>query len=201
MNNNISIVFEKYVKNLKLSVNEDYIYVVKDDYFGDIVFSPNSTSLNIINCSDISSKYFNKMISVDVVKGKTIGYEYDIGILNGNDYIYKYNCIEKFRKSMNILNSFKNDIVNCDSVDHAYNLQQNDSFFNNILTRKADDGAGKYIYNKNIMYVAPCMFPGSKSTDIDATIYCTNGNDYYTVLFTTHKKEFDIITLMKFLYL
>ena len=90
----INIIFEKYVKGLKLSVAEDYIYVVRDDYFGDIVFSTNTTSLGIIRCmDDISDKYFNKMISVDVIKGKSNGYEYDIGILGINDYIHHYNCI------------------------------------------------------------------------------------------------------------
>ncbi len=198
----INIIFEKYVKGLKLSVAEDYIYVVRDDYFGDIVFSTNTTSLGIIRCmDDISDKYFNKMISVDVIKGKSNGYEYDIGILGINDYIHHYNCVDKFRKSMRILNSFKKDLIYYDSINTIYNLQKEEFFSNNILKRKADDGAGKYIYDKKIMYVAPCMLPGSKSTAIDATIYYTNGNDYYTTLFNTHKKEFDVMTLMKFICL
>lgn len=198
--NNISIIFEGYVKDLKLSASEDYIYIVNDDYFGDIVFSISQTCLSMIKC-DLSTKYFNKMISVNAIKGKTIGYEYSIGILEGNDFITEYNCHEKFRRAMRILNQFKIDLQNADVVKPEYSAQTNESFYNNILLRKADDGAGKFICSDNIMYLAPCMLPGSKSTEVDIINYYKTGNDYYTTKFITHKKTSDVITLMKFICL
>lgn len=199
--NNISIIFEDYVKDLKLSVAEDYIYVVRDDYFGDIVFSVSQTYLRMIKC-DLSSKYFNKMISVNVVKGKTIGYEYDIGVLEGNDFINHYNCTEKFRRAMRILNQFKHDLQCSDIVKSEYNVvTSNESFYNDILLKKADDGAGRFICGENIMYLAPCMLPGSKSTEVDIINYYKTGNDYYTTQFITHKKTSDILTFMKFICL
>lgn len=200
--NNVSIIFEDYVKDLKLSVAEDYIYVIRDDYFGDIVFSVSQTYLRMIQCENLSSKYFNKMISVNVIKGKTIGYEYDIGILEGNDFINHYNCTEKFRRALQILTQFKYELHDSDVVKSEYNVTtSNKSFYNDILLKKADDGAGRFISGENIMYLAPCMLPGSKSTEVDIINYYKTGNDYYTTKFVTHKKTNDILTFMKFIRL
>lgn len=198
--NNLSVVFDQYVKDLKLSASEDYIYVVDHGYVGPIVFSINSNSLNMIKINTpISDKYINKMISVDVIKGKTIGYEFDIGILSDQDYIHQYNCHEKRKRAMNVLYGFTCDIMNATSITKRNQINTDEKFYNDILSRKADMGAGRYVMDNRVMYLAPCMFPGSKSTDIDVVSYYTQGNDYFVASFTTHKKTNDIITLMRFI--
>jgi hypothetical protein len=201
MDNKVAMIFEQYVKDLKMSATEQYVYVVRDDFFGDIVFTVNSTSLSMMKCPELSDKYFGKMIYADFIRQKTIGFETEIGILDNNDFITLYNCRERFNKSIKILNQFKFDIQSADKINQKYALNEEEDFFNNVLTRKADEGAGRYIFNDNIMYTAPCMFPGSKTTGIDVTSYYKTGNDYYISLFNTHKKTGDVVTLMRFLCL
>lgn len=200
---NIAMIFQQYVKNLKMTANEQYIYIVRDDFFGDIVFTVNSTSLSFVRCPELSDKYFGKMIDIDCIKKKIVGVETEIGVLSDASFITQYNCREKLIKNMKIFNQFKLDIQTCDRVRQRCSIQTSDEdFFNNILTRKSDEGAGRYIFeNDNIMYVAPCMFPGSKTTSIDATSYYKTGNDYYVMMFITHKKTGDVATLMRFLCL
>ena len=57
------------------------------------------------------------------------------------------------------------------------------------------------IFGDKMMYIAPCMLPGSKSTPLDAIGYYRTGNDYYVASFTTHKPTNDVITLIKFICL
>lgn len=196
---NIGLIFGDYVKELKLTASDSYIYVIRDNVFGDIIFSTNSSGINMINCRDIHDKYFGKMYSVNVIKEKTIGYESDIGVLEGFDNIARYNAMQIFEKAMFILRSISNDILTADNVQYTNSLNANENFYNDILIKKSADGAGKFILNDRAMYLAQTMLPGSKSTDLDAEMYYKTGNDYYTMKFISHKKQYDVYTFMRFL--
>ena len=196
---NACTIFEKYIKELKLSTLNEYVYIIRDNIFGDVMFSPSSNGISMISCNDIHDKYFNKMYSVNVFKGKTIGYETDIGVIEGFDNIAYFNAVQKFDKDMKIYNCVRNDISTATNVSYINNLNTDENFYNNILIKKSADGAGKFILDNRVIYVAQTMLPGTKSTPIDAEVYYTNGNDYFTVKFITHKKQNDIYTFMRFL--
>ena len=196
---NACTIFEKYIKELKLSTLNEYVYIIRDNIFGDVMFSPSSNGISMISCNDIHDKYFNKMYSVNVFKGKTIGYETDIGVIEGFDNIAYFNAVQKFDKDMRIYNCVRNDISIATNVSYINNLNTDEKFYNNILIKKSADGAGKFILDNRVIYVAQTMLPGTKSTPIDAEVYYTNGNDYFTVKFITHKKQNDIYTFMRFL--
>ena len=196
---NACTIFEKYIKELKLSTLNEYVYIIRDNIFGDVMFSPSSNGISMISCNDIHDKYFNKMYSVNVFKGKTIGYETDIGVIEGFDNIAYFNAVQKFDKDMRIYNCVRNDISTATNVSYINNLNTDENFYNNILIKKSADGAGKFILDNRVIYVAQTMLPGTKSTPIDAEVYYTNGNDYFTVKFLTHKKQNDIYTCMRFL--
>ena len=196
---NACTIFEKYIKELKLSTLNEYVYIIRDNIFGDVMFSPSSNGISMISCNDIHDKYFNKMYSVNVFKGKTIGYETDIGVIEGFDNIAYFNAVQKFDKDMRIYNCVRNDISAATNVSYINNLNTDENFYNNILIKKSADGAGKFILDNRVIYVAQTMLPGTKSTPIDAEVYYTNGNDYFTVKFITHKKQNDIYTFMRFL--
>ena len=196
---NACTIFEKYIKELKLSTLNEYVYIIRDNIFGDVMFSPSSNGISMISCNDIHDKYFNKMYSVNVFKGKTIGYETDIGVIEGFDNIAYFNAVQKFDKNMKIYNCVRNDINTATNVSYINNLNTDENFYNNILIKKSADGAGKFILDNRVIYVAQTMLPGTKSTPIDAEVYYTNGNDYFTVKFITHKKQNDIYTFMRFL--
>ena len=196
---NACTIFEKYIKELKLSTLNEYVYIIRDNIFGDVMFSPSSNGISMISCNDIHDKYFNKMYSVNVFKGKTIGYETDIGVIEGFDNIAYFNAVQKFDKDMRVYNCVRNDISTATNVSYINNLNTDENFYNNILIKKSADGAGKFILDNRVIYVAQTMLPGTKSTPIDAEVYYTNGNDYFTVKFITHKKQNDIYTFMRFL--
>lgn len=196
---NACTIFEKYIKELKLSTLNEYVYIIRDNIFGDVMFSPSSNGISMISCNDIHDKYFNKMYSVNVFKGKTIGYETDIGVIEGFDNIAYFNAVQKFDKDMRIYNCVRNDISTATNVSYINNLNTDENFYNNILIKKSADGVGKFILDNRVIYVAQTMLPGTKSTPIDAEVYYTNGNDYFTVKFITHKKQNDIYTFMRFL--
>ena len=196
---NACTIFEKYIKELKLSTLNEYVYIIRDNIFGDVMFSPSSNGISMISCNDIHDKYFNKMYSVNVFKGKTIGYETDIGVIEGFDNIAYFNAVQKFDKDMRIYNCVRNDISTATNVSYINNLNTDENFYNNILIKKSADGAGRFILDNRVIYVAQTMLPGTKSTPIDAEVYYTNGNDYFTVKFITHKKQNDIYTFMRFL--
>lgn len=198
----VMLTFDQYVKDLKITSTGCHIFVFNTDFFGPIIVYPTSSAINMIKITaPISDKYFNKMISVDVIKGKTIGYETDIGILQEQDYISQFNCRVLYNKVFRTLCGFINDISNASVVSRHSQINTDANFYNNVLIRKSDEGAGKYIIDDQVMYVAPCMLPATKSNEIDATGYYINGCDYYVVSFTTHKKTNDVITMMKFLCL
>ena len=196
---NACTIFEKYIKELKLSTLNEYVYIIRDNIFGDVMFSPSSNGISMISCNDIHDKYFNKMYSVNVFRGKTVGYETDIGVIEGFDNIAYFNAVQKFDKDMRIYNCVRNDISTATNVSYINNLNTDENFYNNILIKKSADGAGKFILDNRVIYVAQTMLPGTKSTPIDAEVYYTNGNDYFTVKFITHKKQNDIYTFMRFL--
>ena len=196
---NACTIFEKYIKELKLSTLNEYVYIIRDNIFGDVMFSPSSNGISMISCNDIHDKYFNKMYSVNVFKGKTIGYETDIGVIEGFDNIAYFNAVQKFDKDMRIYNCVRNDISTATNVSYINNLNTDENFYNNILIKKSADGAGKFILDIRVIYVAQTMLPGTKNTPRDAEVYYTNGNDYFTVKFITHKKQNDIYTFMRFL--
>ena len=181
---NIGLIFGDYVKELKLTASNNYIYVVRNNVFGDIIFSTNSSGI---------------MYSVNVIKGKTIGYERNIGVLEGFDDISEYNAVQVFEKAMFILDSISNDILSAEYIQYTNALNSDENFYNNILIKKSADGAGKFILNNRAMYLAQTMLPGSKSTDLDAEMYYKTGNDYYTMKFISHKKQYDVYTFMRFL--
>lgn len=198
---NLNILFSSYIKDLKLSASEEYVYVTRDDFFGDIIFSYNSSCLNMTRCNGISNKYMNKIISVEAIK-TNFYFEYDFGYMFYRDSILAFDCRRKLSKAMEVLNGFKNDIRLSDNVQHMYELNDPEQdFYNNILSRKSGDGAGRYIFGDKVIYMAPCMLPGSKSTGLDAIGYQRNGNDYFVIVFNTHKKERDIMTLIRLLSL
>ena len=196
---NACTIFEKYIKELKLSTLNEYVYIIRDNIFGDVMFSPSSNGISMISCNDIHDKYFNKMYSVNVFKGKTIGYETDIGVIEGFDNIAYFNAVQKFDKDMRIYNCVRNDISTATNVSYINNLNTDENFYNNILIKKSADGAGRVILDNRVIYIAQTMLPGTKNTPIDAEVYYTNGNDYFTVKFITHKKQNDIYTFMRFL--
>lgn len=195
----IGPIFEGYVKELKLNATDSFVYVVRDNIFGDIIFSANANGIRMISCGDIHDRYFNKMYSIDVIKHKTVGYESDIGILEGFDDISRYNAIQQFNKAMYTLRCISNDIMIADNINYSNALNTDERFFNDILLRKSADGAGKYVMGDRAMYLAPNMLPGTKSTDLDAEVYYKTGNDYFTVKFISHKKTCDVYTFMRFL--
>lgn len=196
---NACTIFEKYIKELKLSTLNEYVYIIRDNIFGDVMFSPSSNGISMISCNDIHDKYFNKMYSVNVFRGKTVGYETDIGVIEGFDNIAYFNAVQKFDKGMKIYNCIRNDITTATDVSYINNLNADENFYNNILIKKSADGAGKFILDSRAIYIAQTMLPGTKNTPIDAEVYYTNGNDYFTVKFITHKKQNDIYTFMRFL--
>ena len=58
---NACTIFEKYIKELKLSTLNEYVYIIRDNIFGDVMFSPSSNGISMISCNDIHDKYFNKL--------------------------------------------------------------------------------------------------------------------------------------------
>lgn len=197
--NNLDM-FTQYVKDLKTTASEEYVYITRDNFFGDIIFSVNSCAINVINLPVISDKYFNKMYSINSIVKSTPAFETWFGQLNGSSYTYQYYCKQiLLDKSMYQLGTFKDDIVLASNIDKINDINTDEMFYNNILLRKSDEGAGRFVYKDKIIYVAPCMLPGSKSTPIDMSIYERDNCKYFVVVFTTHKKTNDIMTMMRFL--
>lgn len=197
----IALIFDQYIKDLKITSTGAYIFVFNDMFFGPIIVYPTSSAINMIKAQTLPDKYMNKMISVDVIKGKTIGYETDIGVLHSQDYITQFNCRAMYDKVWKILYSFVTDINRASTISRHSQVNTDMSFYNNIMIRKSDEGAGKFIMDDQIMYIAPCMLPATKSNEIDVTGYYIDNCDYYVASFTTHKKTNDVITMMKFLRL
>lgn len=199
---NIETIFYNYVKDLKPSPLDEYIYVVKNAIFGNIVFIANPTGINMIPCGDkLHDKYYDKMYSINVIKGKTIGYETDIGVLDNFSDIAIYNALQQFRKAMNSLDIVINDIMLADETSYMNSINKDDCFYNNILSKCASDGADKFIINGRPIYISANMLPCSKSTMIDTISYYKTGNDYFTVKFICNKKQNVVYTFMRFLCL
>lgn len=199
--NNIGVIFCDYVKDLKPSSLDEYIYVVNNTIFGNIIFISNPTSINMIPCGDLHDKYYNKMYSINAIKGKTIGYETDIGILDNFDDITRFNALQQFQKAMCSLNNIINEVMLANEVSHINNINEDECFYNNILSKRASDGAGKFIINGRPIYISSNMLPCSKSTVIDTIVYYKKGNDYFTIKFVCNKKQNVVYTFMKFLCL
>lgn len=199
---NSGIIFNQYMKDLKLTSLDQYIYTLNNhSVFGNIVFSFNPGRINIIHCNNIHDKYFNKLYSVNSLKEKTNGYETDIGIIENFDSISKFNAIQNFNKIIRIIDSLSNDIINATDIKFIDNLNEDYDFYNNILIRKSAEGVGRCILNNRVIYISPSMLPGSKSTKLDAKMYYTEGKTYFTIEFITHKDTNDISTFMHFLCL
>ena len=201
---NISILLQN-VKDLKTTAMEKYVYTVRDNFFGDILFSINTTYVNFIKLSDVSNDYFDKMISIDCIKQGYPGFEIWFGVLDQAGYTYQYACRQTQLKVYRVLASFKEDMMRATFIHKISNLQEDERFYNDILLRKSDDGAGKFIIsnvvgmNDKVLYIAPCMLPASKTTPLDLVIYDIAGCDYFVAAFISHKKTGDITTLMRFL--
>lgn len=198
---NVSLIFEDYVKELKLGALDKYVYVIRDNVFGDIIFSASSNGIRMISCSNLHDKYFGKMYLIDAIKNKTFGYESPIGVIEGFDSISLFNAQQQFERAMTILRFFSNDVNTSDNIEYINSLNTNDTFYNDILIKKSADGAGKFNIFGKIIYIAPSMLPSTKSTDLDAEGYYKTGNDYFTVKFISHKNKYDVCTFMRFLYL
>lgn len=196
---NIKTILGSYVSNLKLNSLDTYVYLIRDNVFGDIIFSPNTCGMKTISLNDINDKYFGKMYSVNAIKDKTFGYETHIGLLDSFNNIEYYNAVHQYNKAMYIYKSILNDIVYADDISYINALNTDENFYNNILTRKSADGVGKFIIDNRVIYLSPTMLPGTKSNDLDAEIYYNKNNDYFTVKFITHKKQCDVNTFMRFL--
>lgn len=201
---NISVLTQS-VKSLKTTAMEDYVYTLRDDFFGDILFSMNTTYINICRIPNLSDDYYGKMISIDCAVNEMPGFETWFGVLDSAGYTYQYMCRQKQKKVMSVFNNIKRDIQRTTSVYHINNIHEDEAFYNNILCRKASDGAGRYIIKNinwisdKVLYVAPCMLPGSKKTPLDMTIYEIEGSEYFVVSFTTHKPSGDVKTIMRML--
>jgi hypothetical protein len=193
------------LKDLKTTAIEKYVYTTKDKFFGSIIFSINTTYINFINLDYASDEYFNKMISISCIKNGLSGYETNFGVLEQGGYTYQYSCRQTQKKAMEILSSFKEDMSNATFVHKITNLQENERFYNDILLRKSDEGAGKFIISNvtgmsdKVLYIAPCMLPASKTTPLDLVIYDIPGNNYFVVVFISHKNTGDVKTMMRFL--
>lgn len=204
---NISVL-SQYVKDLKTTSLEDYVYTSRDDFFGDVIFSYNSCYLNFMSLGIISDDYLNKMFSIKCVKDETgtmHGYELWFGVLEQPMYTYTYVCRQWHKQAINQLASFKEDMHRATFIHKIANVNENEDFYNNILCRRSDDGAGRFVISNvtgmtdKVLYIAPCMLPGSKSTPLDMVIYDIADNGYFVVAFITHKKTGDVTTLMRFL--
>lgn len=188
-----------YVKDLKPTANENYVYTARDVLFGDVIFSYNSATLNLIKMTDISDDYLNKIFSLNCIKNGVDGFSNWFGVIDSPTYTNQYFSRQIQKKAMQVLGEFRNDIHHSTNIMSKTDLQTDDEFYNNILIRKSDEGAGRYICGDKVMYVAPCMLPGSKSTPIHVTIYDNPEQPYFVAAFFTHKKSNTIMTLMRFL--
>ena len=193
-------IFNQYVKDLKPTASEEYVYITRDNFFGDIIYSVNSSAINFIKIPELADSYFGKMYSIDCITKSTPGFEAWFGVLNDGSYTYQYCCRHMLQKKAEFtLGGFKNDLAGSNNIQIVNNLNEDPMFYNNILLRKSSEGAGRFIYKDKVMYIAPCMLPGSKSTPIDMTIYDRAQSNYFIVVFVTHKKTNDVTTLMRFL--
>lgn len=201
MDSNIAMIFEQYVKDLKPTASEDYIYVIRDNFFGDVVLIQNSSCINMMPApQNLSDRYFNCMISYKFIKDLGVGgHLCKLGILDDISDTYMFKCSLQLTKVKSILDTFKFDIQSATKVDQYPMINQDERFFNNILSRKADDGAGIYAFENKVMVIAPCMLPGSKSTPLDLVCYSRPDRDYYIASFKTHKPTGDVTTLMRLL--
>lgn len=200
MDNNIASVFEQYLKDLKPTASEDYLYVLRHKYFGDCVVVQNSTYVNIMSAPiNLSDKYFDSMISYRFIKEGVGGYMCQLGILDDISNTYMFKCGIRLSKVKYMLDTFENDIKESSKINQYPLLNENETFFNNILCRKSDEGAGKISLGENMMILAPCMLPGSKTTPLDLITYHRDKRDYYVAVFKTHKPSGDILTLMRML--
>ena len=198
-------VLSQYVKDLKTTSLESYVYTSRDDFFGDIIYSYNTCYLSFMNLNIISDDYLNKMFSIKCIKDEIPGYELWFGILEQPMYTYTYVCRQWQKQSINMIKDFKKDIQNATFIHKITNLNENEAFYNDILCRKSDEGAGRFVISNvtgmtdKVLYIAPCMLPGSKSTPLDMVIYDIDECGYFVVAFITHKKTGDVTTLMRFL--
>ena len=201
MNNNI---LSSYVSELKLNASEEYIYLYNSNILGEVIFSINTSSIKcIFNESDIAPKYFNKMYLVNALLGNTIGVDIDeLGIIDGQSQIAQYNAYYTYNKAISQMNGICNDIQCATDISYIPSINQDQLFYNSILSRKASDGEGSYlVLDKYRIYMTPNMIPSSKSTPVDMKIYYTNGNDYILADFISHKKRHEVHTYMRFLLL
>ena len=201
---NISILTQS-LKDLKTTAMEKYVYTTKDNFFGSILFSVNTTYINFINLEYASDDYFDKMISISCIKNGTPGFETWFGALEQSGYTYQFSCRQMQLKAMRHLASFKEDMMRATFIHKIANLQENERFYNDILLRKSDEGAGKFIISNvtgmsdKVLYIAPCMLPASKTTPLDLVIYDIEGCNYFVAVFISHKKTGSVTTMMRFL--
>ena len=59
---NACTIFEKYIKELKLSTLNEYVYIIRDNIFGDVMFSPSSNGISRTTSSQRSHIKKNRQI-------------------------------------------------------------------------------------------------------------------------------------------
>lgn len=197
-------VLEQYLKDLKPTADESYIYTLNDEFFGKVIFSKNSMCINMIQLSEISDEYLNKVFSINCIKNGIDGFSNWFGVIDNPSYTYQWVAKQTFNSAIESLRQFKQEMQCASYIGKKCLINEDPNFYNNILIRKSSEGAGRYIFTDNaignkVMYVAPCMLPGSKSTPLDCVLYNLDGMTYNVVSFISHKKTNDVITMFRIL--
>lgn len=195
-------VLKPYVKDLKPTADEFYVYTAKDEFFGGVIFSMNSMAINMIQMSDISEDYFNKIYSLNCINKGFDGFLNWFGVVDSPTYTSQYVARYTQNKAMYTLKQFEKEMKLASYIDKKCMINEDPDFYNNILIRKSDEGAGRYVYKNEYkgdraLYLAPCMLPCSKSTPLDCVIYYIDGLNYNVVSFTSHKKTNTVVTLFR----
>lgn len=197
-------ILESYLKDLKPTAEENYIYTLNDDFFGKIIFSKNSMCVNMIQLSEISDEYLNKVFSINCIKNGIDGFSTWFGVMDSPTYTYQWVARQALNSAVETIKQFKQEMRCASYIGKKCLINEDPEFYNNILIRKSFEGAGRYIFRDNVigdraMYIAPCMLPGSKSTPLDCVLYNLDGMTYSTVSFISHKKTNDVITMFRIL--
>ena len=186
--NIINKALSKYVKEMKLSSQDKYVYLLRNQFLGDVLVSMNDYSVKTVEVHDIAEGYFNKIYSVDYIKGDILGCNIpDVGVLDTIDYITIQNIVYIYQVHMKKLSALISDINVATDIRYANGLNNDEIFYNEILSKRKTDGAGRYILCGRVLYMSPSALPCTKKNDLDAVTYYSPGYPYYIVRFITHK--------------
>lgn len=197
---NANEVLEPYVKDMKLSSSDKYVFTTYTHKYGRVIFCLSENSIRMICLGEyIHDKYMNKVYYVDALTDKAMGYECEIGVVEDTSNIAMIRAYEAQSVAVMVLTNLLTEILNY-NVRYITDLHNDEKFLNDVLSLRASDGMGKYIKDDLVMMLSPQMLPGTKKNALDAKIYTSSVNTvYYVSEFITHKK-FEVRTFMKFLY-